>query len=876
MVIINHMPFFIVKWGWKSRVFGFWANSLNWLVSFNTNTIWYTLPTMRIMSNNSTFRRCVSLLIIAIFSISTIIIPSNSYAQGVANLPAPGAMVLTSPAFNPPIIKGITIHTEDPFIFDFIIHPGDENLQGKKLKEESTKLIKYFMAALTVPEDEMWVNLSPYEKDRIIPKGFGDTEMGRDLLAQDYMLKQLTASLMYPEKELGNEFWDRVYERAQEKYGTSEVPMNTFNKVWIVPDKAVIYENGNSVFVVESHLKVMLEEDYLALEENVGSTKHGLGDVKKDDLTKINEISSEVIREIIIPEIEKEVNEGKLFANLRQIANSTILATWYKQNVQQSILHKIYVDKNKTDGIDTKDKEINQKIYNQYVEAFKKGVYDFIKEDYDETTQEIIPRKYFSGGIRNEHDLAKTASRDDQASLMESLDETSINRTNFRGVGGGDAGTLSSQELVYKSSLLNKKEREKKIKELVDMLFEKSSDLEFGKDKKDQVVHESITHGNGVIFDLKNYDVAFDKVKYFQIDEGYFLYVESEDMLKKIDDRETVIELVHLLEGNEVEVQYPSWAALADTKEPGYWANWSISQQLRIYKEEIHPQLAKVVSSVVPHILQNNSSVNILDIFSGEGNFVKILNDKLSKKYPRTKVNYDLLELDETNLEQAHRQIGQLDNVKIHSSRDITEMDSLSRFLDRRLDIVTASGGINLYVLSRGEAIRVVENVYNSLSEGGFFIISGFSPVLLYKEDFEKVGFKVINMTIPENIYIEAEPTEMYILQKVSEEDSGSDADTKLEKQGLVRNTEVDHSALSGEVLDDTKRKGGIDLNPNMYSIEKKGEQSNFKFEFDNQNAISPNITGLVPIIINVTPVTNIPMLLGIKQEKEEPTLSRL
>ena len=34
-----------------------------------------------------------------------------------------------------------------------------------------------------------------------------------------------------------------------------------------------------------------------------------------------------------------------------------------------------------------------------YLEAFKKGVYDYIKEDYDPATQEIIPRKYFSGGF---------------------------------------------------------------------------------------------------------------------------------------------------------------------------------------------------------------------------------------------------------------------------------------------------------------------------------------------------------------------------------------------------------------------------------------------------------------------------------------------
>jgi hypothetical protein len=47
-----------------------------------------------------------------------------------------------------------------------------------------TKLIKYFLASLTIPEKDLWVNLSPYEKDRIIPQSFGLTEMGRDLLSR--------------------------------------------------------------------------------------------------------------------------------------------------------------------------------------------------------------------------------------------------------------------------------------------------------------------------------------------------------------------------------------------------------------------------------------------------------------------------------------------------------------------------------------------------------------------------------------------------------------------------------------------------------------------------------------------------------------------
>ena len=128
-------------------------------------------------------------------------------------------------------------------------------------------MIKYFLASLTIPEKDLWVNLSPYEKDRIIPNSFGLTEMGWDLLAEDYMLKQVTASLIYPEEETGNKFWKRIYEEAAIKYGTTNIPVNTFNKVWIVPEKAVVYENAKAgtAYVMEAKLKVMLDQDYLAI-----------------------------------------------------------------------------------------------------------------------------------------------------------------------------------------------------------------------------------------------------------------------------------------------------------------------------------------------------------------------------------------------------------------------------------------------------------------------------------------------------------------------------------------------------------------------------------------------------------------------------------
>ena len=68
------------------------------------------------------------------------------------------------------------------------------------------------------------------------------------------ILKHITASLIYPESHLGKAFWQKVYAQAQAKYGTTQIPVNTFNQVWIVPEKAVVYENGGMAFVLEEHL----------------------------------------------------------------------------------------------------------------------------------------------------------------------------------------------------------------------------------------------------------------------------------------------------------------------------------------------------------------------------------------------------------------------------------------------------------------------------------------------------------------------------------------------------------------------------------------------------------------------------------------------
>ena len=335
------------------------------------------------------FVRILTFFIVLSFSLS-LVAPQAVYAQEALTLPPVGSMVLPSSEYTPALMLGMTLHPENPLQIDFILDRGDDRLEGEALRAESQKMLSYFYAAMTVPEEDMWVNLSPYEKNRIIAKGLGNTQLGRDMLAEDYILKQLSASMEYPEGEFGKTFWSRVRSEVQAKYGNVDIPMDTFNKIWIVPDTASVYVHGRSVFVVENHLKVMLEEDYLALAHNSGSKSTG------DPVTGV---TNDIVRKILIPEIEKEVNHGKNFAALRQMFHAIVLATWYKKNLKNSILTKMIANQNKTDGITLKDKEAVGKIYGQYIAAFKKGVYNYIKEEKDPTTQEMVPRKYFSGGV---------------------------------------------------------------------------------------------------------------------------------------------------------------------------------------------------------------------------------------------------------------------------------------------------------------------------------------------------------------------------------------------------------------------------------------------------------------------------------------------
>ena len=119
-----------------------------------------------------------------------------SYAN-IVNMPLNGPLPQIVPkvgqgACHLPVIRGISFNQNDPFKVGFYFDTMDES---RTSSGDVDRLIKYFLGFLAVPEEDLWVNLSPYEKERIIPDSISKLDIGKDMLLEDY-LKELTYNFL--------------------------------------------------------------------------------------------------------------------------------------------------------------------------------------------------------------------------------------------------------------------------------------------------------------------------------------------------------------------------------------------------------------------------------------------------------------------------------------------------------------------------------------------------------------------------------------------------------------------------------------------------------------------------------------------------------
>jgi hypothetical protein len=357
----------------------------------------------------------------------------------IAEIEGRGLLLNNGKKVIPPYIKALLIPKNQSSDLNFIMYSGNTNMKTGF----ETELIDYFQSALVTNEKHYWVNLSAYEADRMLPQELSGTKLGRGLLEQDCVLKRLTASLMHPDTPTGREYWDAVYSEARRIFGTSKMPFNSFQKVWLVPKDAQVYEidgdtfKGEPLFGItpgtlgaiagELSLDVKCESDLIA-------RSHATALV--DDLTNYD-FTIDLFREIILPRIVEEVNEGEYFMKIRQIYNAIVLASWAKNNSpnfkQLSHIFNCGDTKNSKFTIKSISKEENPlkvlaekkncianelsitdhlfpndpafkvpenvEFFNQYIRLFKDGIFRCARNEAGDRKDEHIIRVYFSGAI---------------------------------------------------------------------------------------------------------------------------------------------------------------------------------------------------------------------------------------------------------------------------------------------------------------------------------------------------------------------------------------------------------------------------------------------------------------------------------------------
>ncbi|MFA5275349.1 MAG: HEAT repeat domain-containing protein, partial [Candidatus Omnitrophota bacterium] len=294
--------------------------------------------------------------------------------------------------FRPPHLRYISYDKINQ-TFKVILNKEDSGkINSVELADSARTPLKFFYTGLAIPNESFWVNLRPDSPDRIIDDYLAETDVGKILLEADLELKKDLARAIYPSTPEGKEYWDKIYRKIEEIYGydlgNASVSINT--RIWITPGEVIVCEDENSAYIYKAALNVSTEAAYLSNKQ---------GHRSEDNLTKIiNDYSSELMQELILPKIFKEVNTGKRYASLRQVYYSLILAQWFKRKFYGAGgLYPYMIDKKSLTGL-TSDKRWSKDTYfKEYQKSFREKEYDLQVQVFNLMGRSV--RTYSSGGV---------------------------------------------------------------------------------------------------------------------------------------------------------------------------------------------------------------------------------------------------------------------------------------------------------------------------------------------------------------------------------------------------------------------------------------------------------------------------------------------
>ncbi|MFE2560606.1 hypothetical protein ACFXGT_32250 [Streptomyces sp. NPDC059352] len=233
---------------------------------------------------------------------------------------------------------------------------------------------------LALDPQTFWVNLNPAEPDRIVDAALGRTNAGQVMLEADLRMKRTKAKILHPDAETGKRFWRDIRPSANGSLCLS-------SRMWIVPGKIEVHENGEALHILKAPLDVKTES------LNVDAPQAGSCDT--DPVADAHNENLE--RTLVLPEIRKAVNTAPEYAPLRRAFLARIIAQWVRKRHQQG--HRTSFDgviDSEEPGASTHGGRSPKDVFDDYVHSYRHKEFDVTRR----TTEGRVTRvtRYVYGG----------------------------------------------------------------------------------------------------------------------------------------------------------------------------------------------------------------------------------------------------------------------------------------------------------------------------------------------------------------------------------------------------------------------------------------------------------------------------------------------
>ena len=321
-------------------------------------------------------------------------------------------------------LNSISITTDSSGGINFDLILKAERAEGSKpginIQNASRIGAAAFMTGLAVNDYKFWVNLNPWEVDRIIDEELGQSEVGRIMLEADLQMKRDFSNYGNPcANETGKALWNLLDKKREdlvqrcmnrfpgEIIEASNIIFKPVQRHWIVPDKAYAYSNGSLIYIINASLAINSEP----------VTDHSSFQVKNQD---INNLSRDCIEELnrsaqeyaeyynnleermIQPYVVADINTDEKYEDLREVYAALALAQLYKSKVTpRTDIFRDSLDSSSASILKSQTPWQPKDIWDKYVYSFKNGEYKCWENTTAKTAKGIRTkiRLHSAGGV---------------------------------------------------------------------------------------------------------------------------------------------------------------------------------------------------------------------------------------------------------------------------------------------------------------------------------------------------------------------------------------------------------------------------------------------------------------------------------------------